>query len=233
MKLDNLDLSIVIPAYLEEENLKVILPELKTTLNSLNLAYEVLVVDTIEPLDNAKAACLENEVRYINREGGNFYGDAVKTGINQALGKKILFMDADGSHSSEFIAEMLKYKDSYDIVAASRYIEGGGTENSDLLILMSKILNITYSIVLGINCKDISNSFKLYDSGDLKGLSLYCNNFDIIEEIIYKISKKNRNLKIKEIPCIFKNRVFGKTKRELLPFIATYFHTMIKLRFGK
>ena len=43
--------------------------------------------------------------------------------------------------------------------------------------------------------------------------------FDIVEEIIYKIHKKNPGLKIKEVPFLFRKRMFGETKRNLFLFI--------------
>ena len=48
-----------------------------------------------------------------------------------------------------------------------------------------------------------------------------------------KISKNNKNLKIKEIPFVFKNRYLGETKSELLSFILSYISTMIKLKMSK
>lgn len=227
------DLSIVIPAYQESENLVLILPRLHITLEKLHLSYEVLIVDTMEPIDNTKDICAANKVTYINRMGGNQYGDAIRTAIQVAQGTKIIFMDADGSHDPEFIAELYQYKDTHDIIIASRYVEGGGIDNAWHLVLMSKILNLSYALLLQINCKDLSNSYKLYDAKQLKALTLYCSNFDIIEEIIYKLSKNNKPLKIKEIPYVFKKRIFGETKRNLFLFICSYVGTMIKLRLGK
>lgn len=227
------ELSIIIPAYLEEENLKLILPNIISVLKKNNIDFEVLVVDTEEAKDNTGKVCEENGVLYLNRTGGNNYGDAVRSGIKQATGKYIIFMDADGSHDPEFIKNLYDNKENYDVVVASRYVEGGNTENSKILIFMSFVVNVMYSLVLNIKCKDISNSFKLYISDDLKNLKLKCNNFDIVEEIIFKIKKKKGNLKINEIPFIFKKRMFGNTKRNLFLFILTYFVTLIKLRFGK
>lgn len=226
----NIDLSIVLPAYLEEENLRILLPRLQKVLNSMSLPYEILVVDTVQPLDNTKDACQVNGARYIAREGGNRFGDAVRTGIAQAHGQFILFMDADGSHTPEFIPEMWKNANAYDVVIASRYVDGGYTENSAGLVWMSRILNLTYSLVLGLKCKDVSNSFKIYRASHLKELHLKCHNFDIVEEILYKISRRHQSLKIIEIPFAFKKRMFGNTKRNLVLFILTYIFTIIRLR---
>ena len=181
-----MELSIILPSYLEQKNLEVILPKLKTSLDELNLKYEILVIDTVEKMDDTPAVCQQNQVRYINREGGNSYGDAIRTGISKAQGKKVIFMDADGSHDPAFIKQMWE-NTNQDLVIASRYIEGGTSDNSPILILMSKIVNFGYAFVLNIKCKDVSNSFKMYEGQHLKELTLRCENFDVVEEILFKI----------------------------------------------
>lgn len=226
-------LSIIIPSYLEEENLRLLIPRLCNVLSKINGLHEVLVVDTMESLDLTREICSAHSIRYINRNGGNDYGDAIRTGIKESNGQLILFMDADGSHSPEFIPNMLNFMHSYDIVIASRYIQNGASENNLVLILMSRVLNFTYSFLLKLPCKDVSNSFKLFRSNHLKNINLVSDNFDIVEEIIYKVYKSNINIRIKEVPFFFKKRMFGKTKRNLFIFIITYIYTIFMLRFFK
>jgi dolichol-phosphate mannosyltransferase len=226
-------LTIIIPSYLEEENLRLLLPRLNDTLSKITNDYEILVVDTITPKDNTRDVCILNNAKYIPRENGNNYGDAVRTGIKYANGEFTIFMDADGSHAPEFIKTLLEYKDEYDVVIASRYVKGGATDNSKILIMMSWLVNFCYSVVLNLKCKDVSNSFKLYKTAQLKELKLYSKNFEIVEEILFKLVKKNKELKIKEIPFTFKKRMFGSTKRNLFLFMLSYLLTLIKLRFGK
>lgn len=227
------ELSVVIPAYLEAENLHIILPRLKKILNAIEPSHEILVIDTPNPLDETQSVCIQLGAKYVRRSPGSSFGDAVRSGIRVAQGKWILCMDADGSHAPEFIPQLYAQKDSADIVIASRYVKGGFTENSLPLIFMSRILNLTYAIVLNLKCKDVSNSFKLYRADLLKPLNLYCQNFDIIEEILYKIVRSNPNTRFIEVPFSFKKRLFGETKRNLFLFILTYVFTMVKLRFSK
>jgi len=230
---NNIKVSVIIPSYLEEENLRIIIPRLKNEMQKLGNDYEILVIDAMHAMDYTEDVCKNNNVTYLNRTNGNNYGDAVRTGIANANGEYIIFMDADGSHSPEFINKLYKYKDDYDVVIASRYIAGGATDNNRILILMSWVVNIVYSIVLNLRCKDVSNSFKLYRGDLLKNLILYCSNFDIVEEILFKLKKTNNNLNIKEVPFSFKKRMFGETKRSLFLFMISYIFTLIKLRFGK
>jgi dolichol-phosphate mannosyltransferase len=187
-------------------------------------------VDTVTPLDQTHDACATHQAKYVARQGGNHFGDAVRTGIREATGTYVLFMDADGSHTPEFIPELYKHAKDYDVIIASRYIDGGYTENSSSLIWMSRILNLTYSIVLNLRCKDVSNSFKIYRGDILRQVKTRCNNFDIVEEVLFKMSRVKRGLTIHEIPFTFKKRMFGDTKRNLVVFIITYLYTIVRLR---
>lgn len=225
-----LQLSIVIPAYCEEDNLKNILPRLKTVLDSLKEEYEVLVIGPTDTLDGSESVCNTTGAHYIKREEGNSYGDAVRTGIKFSRGEYIIFMDADGSHTPEFITNLYSYHKEYDVVIASRYVKGGGSENSKILKLLSFIVNATYSAFLNLNCRDVSNGFKLYKRSQLKTLNLVSDNFDIIEEILYKFKKSIKSLKIIEIPYFFKEREFGHSKRNLIIFALSYLFTLARLR---
>ena len=232
VKMKEIDVSVIIPAYKEAENLKEILPKLSEIMRNSGYSYEILVIDTIETTDNTEEICLQNNAVYIKREDDDKYCNAVKTGVNSANGIKTIFMDADGSHSPEFLIELLKHKDDFDVVIASRYIEGGKTDNNFILKFLSQTLNKTYGLFLGLKCKDISNSLKLYNTSQLKALHLKCENFDVIEEILFKLNKHNKNFKIKEIPYYFRNRKYGKTKRNLITFTLSYIFTLIKLKFS-
>lgn len=229
--MNTIELSVVIPAYMEEENLRALLPRIKKTVDALVVDNEILVVDTLKPLDHTPNICREYGVQYFNRETNNTYGASIRTAIKQVKGKYVLFMDADGSHSPEFIRDLYENREERDVVIASRYVEGGGSDNSKTLIFMSWLVNFIYAWLFDLKCKDVSNSFKLYRGELLRNLTLKCNNFDIVEEILIKIKRKNKRLKILEIPYIFKERMFGHTKRNLVFFVLSYIFTLLKLKF--
>ena len=227
---DGIELSVVLPAYLEEENLRLLLPRLASTLETLGVHSEVIVVDTVAPLDRTRDVCLAHGCTYLPRTPGNEFGDAVRSGIAASRGRRVLFMDADGSHPPEFIADLWRSREQADVVVASRYTAGGVTENSLPLVLMSRVLNVSYAWVLGLPCRDVSNSFKLYPGAALRRLRLVCHHFDIVEEILYKLVRGPTRARIHEIPFAFKKRMFGDTKRNLLLFIASYAYTIVRLR---
>ena len=227
---EQVELTVVLPAYLEEENLRLLLPRLRATLDAMAVPWEVIVVDTMTPMDKTADVCRANRCEYTPRVGGNNFGDAVRTGIAESRGRWIVCMDADGSHPPEFITDLWHNREEDAVVVASRYTAGGTTENSLALIWMSRLLNMTYSLILGLRCRDVSNSFKLYPGLALRRLSLICDHFDIVEEILYKLVKGQHRLSIKEIPFAFKKRMFGETKRNLLIFVLSYLFTIVRLR---
>jgi dolichol-phosphate mannosyltransferase len=224
-------LSIVLPAYREEENLRLLLPRIHAAARALPGGVEVLVVDTVAPLDATPALCEREGIRYLRRGPTNAYADAVRTGVAAARGEWILFMDADGSHAPELVPALFARRADADVVIASRYVAGGHTENSRALVLMSWVVNVCYRVVLGLRVKDVSNSFKLYRGEWLRSLELRCDNFDVIEEILYKL-RTAYGARMVEVPATFRKRMFGETKRNLVAFMLSYVATLVRLRFS-
>ena len=222
-------ISIILPSYKESENLKVIIPQLHKVLEEYE--YEILIIDTLMPMDDTSSVCAECNAIYIPREGGNFYGDAIRTGFKKASGDYIVIMDADGSHNPSdiirFYNEVLKEKS--DLIIGSRYCKGGKTDNSLILLMMSKILNYVYRVIFGLKVQDVSDSFRMYKAEHVKSLDLECQNFDIVEEILIKLNIIYKNYKISEVPINFSKRQAGNSKRNLVKFIVSYVLTIIKL----
>ncbi len=228
---ENVKLTVFIPGYQEAENLKILLPRLVKTLVEVEPACEILVIDTAKPLDDTESVCKSIGGAIVHvRQSGNTPGDAFKTAIKLARGEYFISMDGDGSHEPAFIKQLYAEKGNYDVVIASRYVAGGATRNSKAEVLMSQLLNLAYARVLNFDCKDISSGFKLYRVSSLKALKLKSEYFDLAQEILYKLKKSNPNLKIKELPFVFKTRMSGKSTRNLPLLIATFISTLIKIK---
>lgn len=227
IKSSNLDLSIVIPSYAEADNLKLLIPQLKSVVKNMGVNAELVIVDTMNPIDDTPTVCRRYKVRYIKRKGNNTYGAGIITGISATKGKYVVIMDADGSHSPDFIENMWSIKDGYDLIIASRYIKGGHTDNNLLQVLLSKLVNLVYSRILKIPIADVSNSFRLYHGEIIRSLNLSSKHFDIQEEILVKMLWEQRQ-KVKELPYRFKRRMHGKSKRILLFFVFHYFRSLYR-----
>lgn len=222
----------MLPSYKEGENLKNILPRIHKALSKLDDDYEILIVDTMTPMDDTEEVCRSLNASYIPRENGNFYGDAIRTGISKASGEYLVIMDADGSHDPEEILKfhsVMKENPGVDLVIGSRYCKGGHTDNNFILRFMSWILNVSYRLMFGLKIKDVSDSFRMYKLDQLRKLSLECSNFDIVEELLIKLSVCVDDFEPREVPISFNKRAEGESKRDLFKFILSYISTMNRL----
>jgi dolichol-phosphate mannosyltransferase len=226
----HLDLTVMLPAYNEGATLRDLLPAIKAAAAVLTPSFEILIVDTQIPMDDTPSICAENDVRHLQRYGGNQYGDAIRSGIAEARGTYLLCMDADGSHSPSYFAAMWARRDAFDIVIGSRYVSGGHTENPAILIGMSYMVNLTFRMAFNIHAKDVTNSFRLYRTEILKPMKLGSNDFDILEEILIKAVTHRPIARVTEVPVTFGRRKAGESKRKLVQFAFGYLSTLRKLR---
>ena len=223
-------ITIALLAYKEEENLKVLLPQIIEYIKKVDTEYEIIVVDTEQPLDHTEAICNAYNVRYVNQRYMGF-GGAFRTAIEEANYEYFLIMDSDGSHNPIYIPEIYRMymTEKADVVIGSRYVKGGKTCDSFSSIVMSKILNTVFRICLGIKAHDISTDYRMYNTDQLKKVVLENKNYDVLQEVLLKMKLNKPDLKIKEIPITFTKRMFGESKRKLIPFIISYIKSLFKL----
>ncbi|MBO4636525.1 MAG: glycosyltransferase [Clostridiales bacterium] len=224
-------ISTVLLAYKEEENLRVLMPRIKEALNSTGEEYEIIVIDTKEPLDNTRGLCEEEGALYFNQEDPGF-GGAYRKGLSVIKGDKMLVLDSDGSHDPKYIPAMYKkFIEGYDVVIGSRYTKGGSTSDAKSSQVMSAILNFMFRLFLGIKAKDMSTNFRIYDTSTFKDIKLKCVNYDVLEEILLemKLKKGKEGFRIAEVPIAFNKRIYGQSKRRLIPFIISYIKTLARL----
>ena len=223
------ELSIVLPAYEEADNLAELLPRLQEVARSLTPNYEIVVIDAPSPRDQTAAVCRRHGVRCVPRSGGAQYGHAIRTALREAPGRFVVIMDADGSHNPGFVPALWNERERADLVVASRYVHGGRTENPAVLIFLSLVVNVVFRLVLRLKCRDVSNSFRLYTGQDFRALRLECNHFDIVEEMLVKLAARHPGYRIAEVPCLFERRKAGRTKRNLFAFALGYLVTLARM----
>lgn len=227
-------ISVVLLAYKEAENLRVLLPQIHSKMKEIGEVYEILVIDSATPFDDTKAVCEAHGAVYIPQEEPH-YGGAFRTGIKYANYEKLQTLDADGSHNPSALPEIYrKFEEGNDIVIGSRYVEGGITHDAKSSIWMSHLLNGVMRRCIGVKAKDISTAYRLYDAKLLKAVTLEEENYDVLQEVILKMKIKKKEqqkgtLKIGEIPIEFEKRMYGESKRKLLKFIISYVMTVFKL----
>jgi dolichol-phosphate mannosyltransferase len=124
-------LSVVVPTYREEGNIRPFLTALCAALDhALRGEYEVIVVDDDSPdetlLRAAEAARDAPHVKLIRRVGERGLATAVIRGWQAARGQMLATINADFQHPPEVMVMMWHRAKEADLVVASRYCAGGG-----------------------------------------------------------------------------------------------------------
>lgn len=220
-----IEVSILMPALNEAKNLNVLLPELKTILNSIFKNYEIIIVDGGSKDESAEVAKANGCVFTKQRFPG--FGGALKTGFCQAKGEYVITMDADLSHGPEFIERIWSKKDMADIIVASRYISSSSVEMPMVRYILSRILNILFTFGLSLPVKDISSNFRLYRRDILEGIRISSSNYDVLEEILLKLLAEGYT--IYEVPFVYRPRPYGKSHVKLFKFAISYLKTFFSM----
>ena len=128
--------SIIIPTYNEKENIPELTRRIYESLSSID--FEVIFVDDNSPDNTAevaeKLAEAYGNIKVLRRPVKLGLASAVLDGVKVAAGNIIAVMDADLQHPPEVLPLMFeKVRYGYDIVVASRYVDGGDIESWSVL----------------------------------------------------------------------------------------------------
>lgn len=163
-------LSIVVPAYKEEDRIHKILDAIKEYQDSHEFLTETIIVIDGSPDKTSESARkyadeIEN-LRIIDRKENKGKGYSVKEGVLQAIGRYILFTDADNSTPIKQVDKLLKYAETYDVVIGSRYCKGGKLARPQPFyrIMGSRILNHFIQTLAVPGIKDTQCGFKLFEA---------------------------------------------------------------------
>jgi dolichyl-phosphate beta-glucosyltransferase len=166
------DLSIVIPCFNEARRLPRTLARTFAFLASKPGHHEVIVIDdgstdsTIEETAEAFRALPENvQGKWFGYAPNEGKGKAVRIGMRQASGKRVLFMDADYSVPLEDLMRAEALLDQgYDIAIGSRAIENTKIveHQSFLRERVAKVFGLVQRNYLGLKLKDTQCGFKLF-----------------------------------------------------------------------
>ncbi len=112
-----MNISIVIPAYNEEDAVRYGLDKLID--GGFHEKYEVIYVND-GSLDKTGEIIKEYPVKLFNHNVNKGYGAALKTGIRKATGDKIIILDSDGQHNPKYIDTLIELLQEHDMVIGER-----------------------------------------------------------------------------------------------------------------
>lgn len=116
--------SILLPAYNEEEAIGKVIDDIQKAMKGTAHRYEILVVDD-NSTDRTAEIARAKKVRVVTRHVRSGSGASRRTGILAAEGEIIVMLDADGSYEAADIPKLLEYFPDYDQVNGARTSEQG------------------------------------------------------------------------------------------------------------
>lgn len=219
------DLSIVIPARNEADNLRELLPKLHGVLHALGVVAEVLVVDGGS--EDGTAEVVRNGGGRLITQSHRGYGNALKEGFQAAGGAYLITMDADLSHEPAFIAKLWANRNRAEVVIASRYTRGGVAYMPLFRKVLSRMLNRVFTRSLALEIRDISSGFRLYRACVVKALKMEGAQFDVLPELIVRAHVAGWG--VLEVPFTYFPRHAGSSQARIFRVGAHLANTFLKM----
>lgn len=208
-------ISVIAPFRDEAENLKKLVPMLKSELDTLGEPYEVMLVQNGSTDDWQKFLTLPSEnFRVITLRRGD-KGRALRRGVAKSTGDVILFMDTDLEDDPRDIHKFYaKIKEGYDFVNGWRK----NRKHTIDKLIPSFIGNVVIlRWMLGSKYHDINCGFKMFRRECLKDIVLYGDNFRFLPMIVEKLAFRTT-----EVPVTHRNRAHGKSKYGFLNRLTVF-----------
>jgi dolichol-phosphate mannosyltransferase len=208
-------LSVVIPTFNERGNVAELIKRLDATLTGV--AWEAIFVDDNSPDGTADAlktmARSDPRVRCLRRVGRRGLAGACIEGILSSSATYVAVMDADLQHDERVLPAMLAKLQSgqYDLVAATRYVEGGSAESFSAS--RSKISRLATKItqrVLGTTLSDPMSGFFMMRRASFDEMAPRLSPVGF--KILLDIATASDGLRIAEQPFSFGARLEGESK---------------------
>lgn len=112
-------ISVVIPAYNEEDGIIDSVNSVQKVMEKSKYDYEIIVVDD-GSTDKTSERVRETGARVVRHDINRGYGAGLKTGINAAKGDWIVITDADRTYPAERIPDLLRHASDNDMVVGAR-----------------------------------------------------------------------------------------------------------------
>lgn len=169
-----LDISIVIPAHNEEENLDKLRADLVRELEALGKTFEVILID------DGSIDSTYQKIAGFSREDRRFKGirmrknvgkaNALAAGFEAACGEIVFTLDADNQDDPAEIPRFLeKMDEGYDLVSGWKRVRHDPSQR----VIASRVFNGAIRVISGVPLHDFNCGFKSYRLEVVKGISLY------------------------------------------------------------
>jgi len=221
-------LSVCMPAYNEEDNIRDTLASAVAILPEFVQDFELVVTNDGSSDDTAKvveefAERCEYSIKLVNHSQNRGYGAAVATALRAATGDLVMFIDSDGQFSLLDLPQFLAAAQKYDVVVGYR----ANRADSKLRKLNAKMWTTLVSVLLKVPNRDLDCAFKVFRRTDLEQIDMDSDGASINAEIMTQCVA--RGLSICELPVMHYPCYYGTQTGANLRVIMKAFRELPRL----
>jgi dolichol-phosphate mannosyltransferase len=225
---------VVLPTYNEAASIARFLAELLEVLETLELPFEVIVVDDASPDGTARAVAdafgAREELRLWVRRGERGLAASIRDGLARAKADALVVMDADFNHDPQVLPLLVRLLHDFDLVSGSRFSPGGGMY-SRVRYLGSLAMNLFARALLQTQVQDNLSGYYAIRRSALEALpwdAIFHGYGDYYLRLL--LHAQRRGLRIVEVPVVYRSREGGGSKTPLLRTGWRYAREILRLR---
>ena len=227
-KTEEIEISVVVPIFNEEESIPVLIPELVRVLNHLNTPYEVLLVD-----DGSSDGSLKilkemisrypflRTLRFRENRGSS---TVLVAGVREARGAKIVTIDSDLQNDPGDIPKLLEYLGPYDMAAGWRQKR----EDPWIRRISSKIANRIRNWLSGEKINDSVCPLRVFKKECFEDIPKFNGMHRFLPTLM-----KMEGYRVIEVPVSHHPRRFGKSKYNIRNRMWRSFIDLLAVRWMK
>lgn len=227
-----MQLSLVIPAYNEEERISSVVRTYSAFLNRYD--HEIIVVcDGTDRTAGIIRDLMKTNprLRLLEFKKKLGKGGALIQGFMAARGSAVGFVDSDESVEPEEFQKLVDTIESEDCAIASRYVEGAEISVPQPLMRMiaSRVFNLLVNLLFSLGLKDTQCGAKVFRKQVIKEVLPFIKSkgFEFDVELLWRI--KQRGFSIKEVPIAWKHKRGSSFSFSNTP---SMFLNLLRLRFA-
>jgi glycosyltransferase involved in cell wall biosynthesis len=221
-------LSIVLPAYNEEENIESAIGEATLAAERLVASHEIVVVDDGSADSTAERvrsmAEVDPRIRLMQHERNRGYGEALRSGFLASRLDFIFFTDADLQFDMAELALLLRYAGTVDVVAGYRI------NRQDTLTrrINARAWNWLVRVLFYVPVRDIDCAFKLFERRVLREVDIESVGAMVNTELMVKLGRSGAS--VVEVGVHHRPRRAGEARGASLRVIATALREIMRMR---